>query len=85
MLSSGNGQDIAAIHACKMMQRRHQFCPKINSINNDGTQTTKHVMSNVNDVLSAETTDENDNMITIKMPEPRWNAELRDYQHDDEF
>ena len=42
-------------------------------------------MNNVNGVLSAEITDENDNAITIKVPEPRWNAELRDYQHNDEL
>ena len=85
MFSSGDAQDIAAIHSHKTIQRRHQFCPKINLLNIDGTQNAGRAMSNVNGMLSAETTDENDNTITINVPTPKWNVELRDYQHDNEF
>ena len=77
--SSGNPQGIAAIFSCKAIQRRHQFCPKINLLNDYGTQTAGRVMNDVNCMLSTEVTNENDNAIAINVPEPKWNVELRDY------
>ena len=85
IFSSGNSQEITAFYSCKTIQRRNQFCPKVNLIHDDGTQTVGHAIDNVNDMLSAETTDKNDNMIIINVPEPKWNIELRDYQCEDAF
>ena len=54
-------------------------------LHDDETQAVGYVMDNVNDMLSAKVTDENDNVITINVPEPKWNIELRCYQHEDSF
>ena len=84
IFSCGNSQDITAFCSHKPIQRRHQFCPKVKLLH-DGTQTVGYVMDDVNGMLSAETTDENDNTITINVPTPKWNVELRDCPCEDVF
>ena len=49
------------------------FCPKANLLPDDGTQNIGHSMDNIDDILSVEIMDENDNSITINVPERKWN------------
>ena len=78
IFSSVNSKDISAFSSCKTVQRRHWFCPKVNFLHDDGTQTAGCTMDDMNDALSAERMDENDNAIVIHAPEPKWNIALRD-------
>ena len=59
--------------------------PKVNLLHNDGTQTVGYIIDYANDTLNAEVTDDNDNVLAIDVPAPKWNNELNDYECEDRF
>ena len=82
IFSSGNNRDITTLNAFKTFQRKHQFAAKANLLHYNGTtQEVGH--ENTNNAMQVEAMDENDDMITISFPEPKWYNERKYYAHDD--
>ena len=74
MLNSGSTIEIGKTHSCKTIQRAHEFVPKANLLNRDGTGVFGFFSNKTNDIVRVEILNENDIIRAINTLAPVWDA-----------